>query len=280
MGSHYVTQLLQCCFLVKCASCDSSPFLTLFSVVSGPLLTGGFWSIEPGTGPASLRFSRASVAPKNTLEQQDQKQWFQLFVLGKKKKILGKKIVLLAVFPEHWALVLKLSQTWSLPPGERDAEKQSWDRAWGPWDGPASSSEVKSFSVEGQGASAEAREGIAQEVAADPGHAFVQERRLGRALLICVRHSSRQEKKTAGKSLGTEQWSSEGNRGCVAVGGEAARGRGEGRAGPVRVCRAPLLRVVAPETPACRDTLVSIAFAFENRSVTYGMGDISLCHGI
>ena len=101
---------------------------------------------------------------------------------GEKKKKLGKKkIVLLAGFPEHRALALKLSQTRSLPPGERDAGKQSWGRAWGPWDSPASSSEVKSFSVEGQGASAEAREGIAQEVAADPGHAFVQERRLGRA---------------------------------------------------------------------------------------------------
>ena len=36
------------------------------------------------------------------------------------------------------------------------------------------------------------------------------------------------------------------------------RGRDEGRAGPVGVCRAPLLRVVGPETPACRDALVSL----------------------
>ena len=172
-------------------------------------------------GPKSLHFSQASVAPKNTLEQQDQNSItqtfsFQLFVLGE-KNFFFHLFVLLAVFPERWALGSELNADMALAHGERDAGKQIWGSpGWGP---PPllRSRELLSGRTRGicrgPGGGGRSRPCICSGEMSRKG------------LLICVRYSSRQEKKTAGKSLGT--WAveqSEGNRGRMAVDGEAVRG--------------------------------------------------------
>ena len=182
-------------------------------------------------GPESLHFSRASVAPKNTLEQQDQNSItqtfsFQLFVLGGKKNFFFHLFVLLAVFPERWALGSELNADTALAHGERDAGKQIWGRTWGsPGWGPPPllrSRELLSGRTRGicRGPRRNSPRGGGRSRPCICSGEMSRE-----GLLICVRYSSRQEKKTAGKSLGT--WAveqSEGNRGRVAVDGEAVRG--------------------------------------------------------
>lgn len=87
-------------------------------------------------GAQSLHFSGASVAPKNTLEQQDQNSItqtfsFQLFVLGEKKIFFYSFVCPFTVFPERWVLGSELNADTALAHGERDAGKQIWGRAWG-----------------------------------------------------------------------------------------------------------------------------------------------------
>ena len=113
----------------------------------------------------------------------------------------GKKIfffhlfVLLAVFPERWALGSELNADMALAHGERDAGKQIWGSpGWGP---PPllRSRELLSGRTRGicrgPGGGGRSRPCICSGEMSRKG------------LLICVRYSSRQEKKTAGKSLGT-----------------------------------------------------------------------------